>query len=331
MAQKKLAVVLGATRGQGSSVVNALLRTDRYSIRGVTSDSTTPDADRLKKQGVEVVAADLDDPRTLALAFASAHVIFAVTTMHDEAMEREVVQGKNIADAAAAVETMEHFVWSTLPSASTVSGGKIPVRHMDGKAQVDEYILNSLPALAQKTTFYWGGFYAENVTYPSYQPSLLPSAKKYVWVQPVASHTLVPMVGDHTVNTGIFVQRILEKRDVCLPMRYMLGVVDWVTHGDLLGKWAVVLSEKDGHSRDMVYVHSDVNTVGQLWPGIGKELGQMLKLSEDLGTKAWTKDGVTVLTMQNLDLKTGDKEGNLVSTDSAIRKLGSKLWTCQDV
>ena len=325
MAQKKLAVVLGATRGQGGSVVNALLRSGRYSIRGVTRDAETPDAHRLREQGVEVVEVDLDDPSTLTAAFASAHFIFAVTTMYDGKMEREVMQGKNIAEAAAAVESLEHFIWSTLPSASTVSAGRIPVPHMDGKAQVDEYILKSLPKLAQKTTFYWGGFYAENVTYPPYEPIRLPSAGKYIWVQPVASHTLVPMVGDHTVNTGIFVQRILDKADLCLPKRYVLGVVDWVSHGDLLKTWATILGEKEGKSLDPVYVHSDIDTVGQIWPGVGKELGQMLTLSEDLGTKAWTKDNVTALTMQDLDLQTGDKDGDLVSTDSAIRKLGSKL------
>lgn len=76
---------------------------------------------------------------------------------------------------------------------------------------------------------------------------------------------------------------------------------------------------------DIFYMHSDVDIVGQLWPGVGKELDQMLKLSEDLGTKAWTKEGVTILTMQDLDLKTGDQEGDLVSTKDAIRKLGLRL------
>ena len=325
MAQKQLAVVLGATRGQGRSVVNALLRSGRYDVRGLTPDPGTSDAPCLEERGVEIMEANLDDPGSLAVAFASAKVIFAVTTMYDGAMEREVVQGKTIADAAAAVGTLEHFVWSTLPSALSVSAGRIPVPHMDGKASVDEYILKSLPALAQKTTFYWGGFYAENVIYPPYSPSLLPSAGKKVWVQPVASQTLVPMVGDHNVNTGIFVQRILEKPDLCLPMGYVLGVVDWITHGDLLATWAAILSEKDGQNLDIVYVHSDVETVGHLWPGVGKELGQMLKLSEDLGRHAWTKKGVTILTMHDLNLKTGNEEGDLVSTESAIKKLGSKL------
>jgi hypothetical protein len=68
-------------------------------------------------------------------------------------MSREVLQGKNIANAAAHITTLEHFIWSSLPSASVVSGGKLAVPHMDGKAEVDEYILSSLPALAQKTPF----------------------------------------------------------------------------------------------------------------------------------------------------------------------------------
>ena len=97
---------------------------------------------------------------------------------------------------------------------------------MDGKAQIDEYILESPPEPAKRTTFYWGGFYAENVMYPNFSPNLLTTAGKYVWVQPVAAETGVPMVGDHNVNTGMFVEWILERPDTCLPSRYVLGVVD---------------------------------------------------------------------------------------------------------
>jgi hypothetical protein len=325
MSLKRLAVVLGATRGQGRSVVDALLQTGQYDIRGVTRDTSTPDAHRLRDLGVDVVSADLSDRAALSKAFASAQVIFAVTTMYDGAMEREVAQGKNVADSASAVEKLEHFVWSTLPSASTVSGGKVPVPHMDGKAQVDEYILKSLPALAQKTTFYWGGLYAENVNYPPFRPVFLDSAGKYAWVQPVASQTVVPMIGDHTVNTGLFIRRILEKPELSLPGRYVLGAVDWRIHGDMLREWAVILGGKKGEELDPVYVRSDVETAGRLWPGIGEELGQILRLSEELGEKAWSKDGVTALTAGDLGLKTGDEEGDLVSTSEAIKKLAAKL------
>ena len=52
-------------------------------------------------------------------------------------MSREVLQGKNIANAATHITTLEHFIWSSLPSVSTVSSGKLAVPHMDGKAEVD--------------------------------------------------------------------------------------------------------------------------------------------------------------------------------------------------
>lgn len=43
----------------------------------------------------------------------------------------------------------------------------------------------------------------------------------------------------------------------------------------------------------------------------------MLKLSEALGAYVRTKAGVTVFTMQDMDLKTGSEEGDLVSIESA--------------
>ncbi len=321
MGQKTLAVVLGSTSGQGHSVVNALLKTSRYRVRGVTKDSHSEEAQALARKGVEVFEGDLDNPHSLTAAFTAAGVIFAVTKMVGGAMEREVTQGKNIANAAAAVGTLKHFIWSTLPSASTVSGGTITVPHMDGKAQVDEYIINSKPALAQKTTFLWGGFYAENVQYPNFTYNFLASAGKYIWVQPVQKRTLVPMVGDHDANIGTVVERVLAKPEVCLPMAYVLAVTEWMENGELLSLWAKIVGEKHGQKMDTVYVQSGLETVDQLWPGLGKEMGLMLKVLEKLGKQAWTKKSVTIVTMQDLGLKVGEKEGDLVSTEKAIRRL----------
>jgi hypothetical protein len=274
---------------------------------------------------VEVVEIDLSAPEEVLRAFASAHAVFAVTTMYNGDMEREIQQGKNIADAAAASKDLQHFVWSTLPSASAVSAGKISVPHMDGKAQVDEYIINDLPMLANKTTFYWGGLYAENVKYPSYAPSLLTGAQRHVWIQPVKQSTVVPMVGDHSINTGIFVRRILGKPEQCLPGKYVFGVVDWLAHGALLRDWATLLSDKEGVHIDPVYVESDISTVGMLWPGGGKELGQILQLSEAHGKHAWSKEGIEPLTFRDLGLEVGKQKAELVGTHQALEKLASNL------
>jgi hypothetical protein len=324
MTAKTLAVVLGATRGQGASVINALLKTNHYTIRGLTINATLPAADSLRKRGVEVTEIDLDNPEAIKTAFTSAHSIFAVTTMYSGDTDREVQQGINIANAAASTDTLAHFIWSTLPSASTVSEGKLPVPHMDGKARVDEYILSHLPDLAARTTFYWGGFYAENVTYPTNLPAILETAGKYVWIQPVAADTEIPLVGDHNVNTGLFVRQILGKPDVCLPGKYVLGVVDWIVNGEVL-RMGVKYLERDGEELDPVYVHADLDAVARLWPEMGRELGGMLRLSEGLGRKAWSKKDVVPLTFGDLDLRVGGGDYELVDTEAAIKKLVSRI------
>jgi NmrA-like family len=325
MVQKKLLVVLGATGGQGGSVVDALLKTHQYNLRGTTRYPCSKEAQSLARRGVEVVEANLDDPQSLTSSLANAHVIFAVTKMVAGDMDREIMQGKHIADAAARVESLEHFIWSTLPSASTVSGGKCAVPHMDGKAEVDEYIINSLPALARITTFLWGGFYAENVQYPNFAPNFLATAGKYVWVQPVGARTLVPMVGDHSVNVGIFVERVLARPETCLPMKYVLAVTEWMTNGELLRLWAKVVGEVHGKEINTVYIHSDLHTVDQLWPEIGKEMGLLLKVLEEFGEKAWTKSGVELVTLQDLELEVGEGETNLMSMEKSIRKMARKF------
>jgi hypothetical protein len=274
----------------------------------------------LRNKGAEVVEGNLDNPLSLTAAFAAANVIFAVTKMIDGATEREVTQGKNIANAAAGIPTLEKFIWSTLPSASTISQGRIPVPHMDGKAQVDEYILKSQPALARKAMFLWGGFYAENVQYPNFVFHALGDSGKYVWIQPVRDGTVVPMVGDHNSNIGTIVERMLERPDICPPMTYVLAVTDWMEHGELLRMWAQLVGEKNGMKIEPIYVHSDLEVVDRLWPSLGKEMGLMLKVLDLLGKEAWSKKDAKIVTLQDLELEVGT---DLVSTEMAVRKLAA--------
>ncbi|KAL2071770.1 hypothetical protein VTL71DRAFT_13005 [Oculimacula yallundae] len=321
MASKGLVVVLGSTSGQGRSVVRRLLRSGRYDVRGITRDVNSKEAQELVKQGAQVVEGSLDDPKSLLSAFQTAQVIFAVTKMVDGNMAQEVNQGKNIANAAAAITCLKKFIWSTLPSAVTVSDGKIKVPHMDGKAQVDEYIIETKPDLAVKTTFLWGGFYAENVRYPNFKFNSLGGIDKQVWIQPIKADTLVPMVGDHNTNIGIVVERILARPDECPSKAYVLAITEWLAHGDLLHLWAKLVAEKLGRKIEPVYVQSDLDTVDQLWPGIGKEMGLLLKVLELLGKDAWTKEGATIVSMDDLGLKVGAGDGDLVGTHAAVRRL----------
>ena len=81
----------------------------------------------------------------------------------EEASMYEQGQAKKLASAAARTKTLEHYIWSTLPSTKTPSGGKHFVPHMEPKSQVDQYIRDTFPDLAKKTTFLWVAWYAANM------------------------------------------------------------------------------------------------------------------------------------------------------------------------
>jgi hypothetical protein len=185
---KPLLVVVGATGTQGSSVVHAFLSASPpWRIRGLTRNPSSAASKALTAKGVEMVAADLDDPSTLPAAFAGATAIFAVTdfwgpfmalvqsherqsrelkpgqTVNAWAYEHELAQAKAIADAAAQVPGLERFVWSSLTAAREISHGKYTwVYHFDSKADAAEYMRGKHPELWKKTSRVQVGFYATN-------------------------------------------------------------------------------------------------------------------------------------------------------------------------
>ncbi len=151
-----------------------------WRIRGITRDPTKSAAQSLSAKGIEMVQADLDEPSTLQNAFQGANAIYAVTDfwqpffnpstkaklkpgqiMNEFCHDLEMQQGKNLADAAANVETLERYVYSSLTNFKKWSKGKYTwVYHFDGKAKVVDYIKESLPGLAAKMSVVQIGLYA---------------------------------------------------------------------------------------------------------------------------------------------------------------------------
>ena len=84
----------------------------------------------------------------------------------------ETAQGINLAKAASATPTLKHYIWSTLPNGSKVSGGKYVVPHFEAKNKIDAYI-KSDPVLLPKTTFLWVAFFASNIFFPMFTPNLV--------------------------------------------------------------------------------------------------------------------------------------------------------------
>lgn len=81
MAFKKIIAVMGATGAQGGGLVQAIMndKSGEFAARAITRDVNSDKAKALAKQGVEVVAADADNPESLKKAFAGAYGAYCVT------------------------------------------------------------------------------------------------------------------------------------------------------------------------------------------------------------------------------------------------------------
>ncbi|KAJ2997917.1 hypothetical protein NUW58_g495 [Xylaria curta] len=145
MSVKKIITVFGATGNQGGAVVKQFLNdpqlNNTWAVRGITRNVSKDSAKKLASQGVEVVAADLEDKDSLVKAIAGSDTVFAVTNYWEKLDAKlEEQQGRNIADAAK--ETgVKHLIWSSLLDITKLSNGKLSrVYHFDSKAHVEEYV-----------------------------------------------------------------------------------------------------------------------------------------------------------------------------------------------
>ena len=287
----KLAVIVGATGGQGNSVLKALVKDGSYKIRAITRNPSSDKAKAIASQGVEVVAADLDDEASLVKAFSGAAVVFGVTDFFEtfakadaeEAMKVEYRQGVNIASAASKTSTLEHLIWSTLPDSRKISNGKYVVPHFDAKARVDAYI-KSNKALLGKTTFLYVAFYSSNLFYPPLTPNLIKSSGKYVQAMPLPADTPLFHIGDHSTNVGVFVRAILAKGEEARSGKYVLASVLEDTFGESLQVWG----KESGKADQTAFVQISFDDYEVLWPKWGTEMGIMLEFWGVVKDRSWS-------------------------------------------
>ena len=71
-------------------------------------------------------------------------------SLREYAHDEEVKNGKNIADAAASVDSLTHFIWSALPSPKKASNGKYSdIYDFDSKGVITDHIRDKQPDLAE--------------------------------------------------------------------------------------------------------------------------------------------------------------------------------------
>lgn len=141
--------VLGATGQQGAATVDALL--DRgVAVRALSRTTDSTAARALADRGVEVVAADLEEPDSVRRAFEGAAAAFAMTNFTGPGgPEGEVRHGKVIGDAAAAAQ-LPFLLYSSVGGAERRSG----IPHFESKGRVEEYLRDLVPVNFLRPTFF---------------------------------------------------------------------------------------------------------------------------------------------------------------------------------
>ncbi|GLA48819.1 hypothetical protein AnigIFM63604_004402 [Aspergillus niger] len=188
--------VLGATGNQGSGVVRALLHKNPhhpapFSVRAVTRDPSSPQAERLRalypeeeaSGRLELVPGDVYDVTSLEHAFDGVWGVFAVTNNRlpgqmietEEDLKHELVAGKNIV-AAAKTSQVHHFVISSLPNLAEASKGRFQkVYHFDHKYQIEQLAKSELAAVTvlRPEVFSLGPERTASKVYPVVGPRIL--------------------------------------------------------------------------------------------------------------------------------------------------------------
>jgi len=310
----KTIVVVGASGAQGGSVARKFLE-DKWKVRAITRNANSKSAEALVSIGAEVVVADTSDEASLVKAFEGAHAIFANTNFWEhiskppyhavEAGKNEHSQAINLANAAAKIKTLQHYIWSSIPH----SPEAYDVPHFNSKAETDIYICEKLPELAAKTTYLWLGYYPSNIAYfPFIKPIPMLAPAPHIFMQSVPSKTVTPSAGDVTINTGLFVSAIVAQPELTLPGKYAIVWTENITLGEQLKIW----SEVTGKAAE--YVQVDEETFIRVWGAEGGELNLNWKMFVSFPN--WLKLKPGILTGKDLGI-----EDKLIGTRQTLEAL----------
>ena len=129
-----LSILVAGASGRLRPIVETLL-TGGHRVKVTARDPNASRVRVLLDRGAEIVKADLDDPRSLALAMEDVEVVFAAGSPHQAAPQGETRHGINVAEAAAA-RGVVHLVFCSGAGAEVSSG--VPV--FESKRAVEQRI-----------------------------------------------------------------------------------------------------------------------------------------------------------------------------------------------
>lgn len=146
-------VVAGATGHQGGAVARHLLL-EGWPVRAMTRNPNSPEAEALAARGAQIVRADMDDPSSLPPILKGAYGVFSVQNFWEVGYEREVAEGKALADAASRAD-VAHFIYSSVGGAERKTG----VAHFESKWQIEQHLVDlDMPHTIFRPVFFMDNF-----------------------------------------------------------------------------------------------------------------------------------------------------------------------------
>lgn len=134
---RRTVLVIGATGNQGGGVVEHLLGSDHWQVRGMTRDPESSPSRRLAERGVEMVRGDMDDAASVRAAMDGVYGVFSVQGQAPAGDPMyEARQGRAVVDTAVSAG-VEHLVYSSSCGAKEPDRG---VSYWDAKRAVAEYL-----------------------------------------------------------------------------------------------------------------------------------------------------------------------------------------------
>jgi uncharacterized protein YbjT (DUF2867 family) len=130
----RIVAVTGATGRQGGAVAAHLLA-DGWHVRALTRKPEGPAARRLASLGAEVIQVDLTARGSLRPAFRDAYGVFSVQNTMTSGVDGEILQGRNVGDAAREAG-VAHLVYAS----AGIGAARTGVGSWDSKLTVQAHL-----------------------------------------------------------------------------------------------------------------------------------------------------------------------------------------------
>jgi len=178
MATQDTVLVTGITGQQGGATARSLMRRG-VKVYGLTRNLAK--AEEWRKFGVQVLAGDLTDRKSMDAALKNVKKVFLVTTPLESGMDAEVRQGTTVIDAAKAAG-VSHLVFTSVIGANRKTG----IPHFETKGRIEEHLRESgVPATVLRPVFFMENFGS---------PWMLPGIQSGKLVNPVRPDRRLQMI-----------------------------------------------------------------------------------------------------------------------------------------